>query len=298
MKSKFVIVNLLCASILLASGCASLSKSQIKAIDSFSSSCESFSQYPVVFFKEMAEVRMERGLFFASSLNNPELRVEELTAISMGLINDLALAERCNLSMEILFKYQRALKILAGSARWQDVGVEFRSLGRNIDSLVYRYNSLEIMESLPSGVGKLAGRVAGVVAESVNKSSQLRAVKDFVTAADTLVTSLTSSLSSILSSPAVMALIQAEDRGLDLNYISYVKAGFSDDRGYLELRNRVESMKKMRANTTAAARRIATSHNRMVTGIADKKGVDELYEELLSLERELLTLRKLVKGIE
>jgi hypothetical protein len=298
MKNKFFFACLAFLILLLsAQGCASLSKSQIKAMDSFSISSEEFTQYPGLLFKEMAEIRMGRGLFFASSLSNPELRVEELTALLAGLANDTSLAEKTDLSMEILGKYQRALKILAGSARWQDVGVEFRSLGRNIDSLIERYNSLEIAESLPLGVGKLAGRVVGTVAESINKRNQLNAVKGFVSAADTLVTSLVSDLSAILSSPAVMALIQNEDRGLDLNYISYVKAGLSDDRGYLELRRRVEALKKMRANTVTAAKRLANSHSKIVAGLADKKKIDEVFEELLALEREVLTLRKIIGDI-
>jgi len=282
----------------LSSGCSSLSKSQTKAIDSFAKSSEAFVQYPGLFFEEMAEIRAGRGLFFASSLSNPEIRVEEMTALLSGLANDLSLAEKTNLSMEILGKYQRALKILAGSARWQDVGVEFRSLGRNIDSLVERYNSLDIAESLPLGTGKLAGRIAGVVAESVNKGNQLKAVKSFASAADTLVASLVSDLSMLLSSSAVMALVQNEDRGLDLNYISYVKAGMSDDRGYLELRKRVEALKKMRGNTIAAARRVAASHSKMVAGLDDKKKIDEIFEELLMLERELSTLKRLVGGVQ
>jgi len=297
-KINILIVCLSLIFLVQISSCASLSKSQTKAIDNFSKSCEEFAQYPGLLFNEMAEIRAGRGLFFAASLSNPELRVEELTAILSGLANDTSIAEKTNLSMEILTKYQRALKILAGSARWQDVGVEFRSLGRNIDSLIGKYNSLEITQSLPLGVGKLVGRVAGTVAENVNKSNQLKAVKGFVSAADTLVVSLVSDLSLIISSPAVMALIQNEDKGLDLNYISYVKAGLSDDKGYLELRKRVETLKKMRANTVTAAKRLANSHSKIVAGLADKKKIDEVYEELLALEREINTLRKAIGGIK
>ena len=296
-KIKILSVGLVLSFFALTTGCASLSKSQKKAIDNFSVSCEEYTQYPGLFFKEMAEIRAGRGLFFAASLSNPELRVEELTTILSGLTNDTSLAEKANFSMEILGKYQRALKILAGSARWQEVGVEFRSLGRNVDSLIERYNSLEIAESIPMGVGKLAGRIIGAVAENINKNRQLEAVKGFVTAADTIIVSIVSDLSAILSSPAVMTLIQNEDRGLDLNYISYVRAGMSDDRGYLELRKRVEALKKMRSNTVTAAKRLANTHSKIVAGLADKKKIDEVYEELLMLEREVLTLRRVIGDI-
>ena len=299
MKNRILFTCLAFLVVLVSSqGCASLSKSQVAAIDKFAESSEAFTHYPGLFFQEMAEIRAERGLFFASSLSNPEIRVEEIASILSGLESDLSLAEKTSLSMEVLGKYQRALKILAGSARWQDVGAEFRSLGRNIDSLIERYNSLEITEILPLGIGKLAGRIAGVVAENVNKGNQLRIVRSFVTATDTIVISLVNDLSALLSSSAVTALIQNEERGLDLNYISYINAGMSDDRAYMELKKRVNALKKMRSNTTAAAKRLATSHSKIVAALDDKKRVNEIYEELLSLEKELLTLRRLIDGIK
>ena len=299
MRNKILFACLIFPALLVSvQGCASLSKSQVAAIDKFAESSEAFTQYPGLLFKEMAEIRSERGLFFASSLNNPEVRVEEIASILSGLESDLSLSEKMNLSMEVLGKYQRALKILAGSARWQNVGTEFRALGRNIDSLIDRYNSLQITESLPMGIGKLTGRLSGVIAENVNKNNQLKAVKSFVSVGDTIIVSLVNDLSGILTSPAVTMLIENEERGLDLNYISYVKSGMSDDRGYMELKRRVGSLKKMRSNTTAAAKRLATSHSKIVAALNSKKGVDEIYEELLSMEKELLTLRRLVGGIE
>ncbi|HCV16190.1 MAG TPA: hypothetical protein DF637_07645, partial [Rikenellaceae bacterium] len=71
--SLFVILSLLGTA-----GCASLSKGQVKAIDSFTASCDSFSKHPTLLFEEMAQIRAERAFWYSSSLSDPELRVAEL----------------------------------------------------------------------------------------------------------------------------------------------------------------------------------------------------------------------------
>ena len=293
-------VRLLCLFalfLLLLPGCAVLSREQLKAIDSFGTSCENFSNYPGALFSELAAIRMERGLFFASSIGEPRLRVSELNAIEAGASSDLSLSTKVNLSMEILAGYQRALKILAGSARWEDAGREFRSIGRNIDSLVIKYNVLEITEALPVGIAKAGGRLAGIMIQSFKKRSQAAAVKEFVVAADTLIAAIVSDMSDILSSPAVSALIENEDKGLEQDYISYLMSGKEDDRRYLELRARLNAVKKMRSGTISAAKRIAKAHTKIVDGLAKRRNVSELFDELLDLEKEVLTLRKEIAKI-
>ena len=217
--SLFVILSLLGTA-----GCASLSKGQVKAIDSFTASCDSFSKHPTLLFEEMAQIRAERAFWYSSSLSDPELRVAELNSVYGAYIKDISLAKKAGVSVEILLTYKRALKVLAGKARWEDAGREFRSLGRSLDSLVRKFNDLGFVEALPLGIGKSAGRVAGYTAEVLNKRSQAKSVRGFVIQGDTLVRAVTEVLCGILASPSVNLLIENEKRGVEQNYITYLKA--------------------------------------------------------------------------
>ncbi|NTU95233.1 MAG: hypothetical protein HGA52_04200, partial [Bacteroidales bacterium] len=92
---------------LALSGCSPLSKNQLKTIETFAASCDSFSLYPSLLLREMSEVRVERGTYYASSLTTPELRFRELNEIYDGSVKDTLLAKKLDLSVKILQRYSR-----------------------------------------------------------------------------------------------------------------------------------------------------------------------------------------------
>lgn len=310
---KHSVLVLLCgfSMFFAAQGCASLSGGQMKAVDSFAASCDSFSKFPGGFFEEMARLRVERGLYFSASLSDPQLRVEEINSVYSSLVKDLQLSKRTNLSLEILTSYQRALKVLSGKGRWQDAGREMRSLGRSLDSLVLRFNALGVLEqALPIGIGKSAGKLAGYTAEIFVKRAQSRAVKQFVIEGDTLINALVENLVKVLRTPAVTALIENEKRGLEQNYITYLRSvgnragdagnrpsGYREDREYMALKERVEKLATVRGGVISASNRLAKAHSKLASEFTKRKKLDELYTELLHFEKEVTNLQKEVKNV-
>lgn len=289
------------------SGCASLSKSQMSSIQSFSSSCDNFARYPSALFVEMAKIRAERGCYYAASLSDPLLRIKELNSLNKALASDLALAKKMDISFEILDTYQRALKSLSHTDRYNNTGREFRSLGRNLDSLINRYNLIDISDPLPLGIGKAVGKIVGYGAELYVRNMQTRAVREYVIAGDSLVGAVSESIVGILSSKSVADLIENEAKGLEANYLSYLRSGegggnsggrdvsggrdFSGDREYLLLLGRVDALAKMRSGTVSAAKALAKAHNKIATEVVKRKKLKQLYLEIEELNDELSALR-------
>ena len=289
------------------SGCASLSKSQMSSIQSFSSSCDNFARYPSALFVEMAKIRAERGCYYAASLSDPLLRIKELNSLNKALASDLALAKKMDISFEILDTYQRALKSLSHTDRYNNTGREFSSLGRNLDSLINRYNLIDISDPLPLGIGKAVGKIVGYGAELYMRNAQTRAVREYVIAGDSLVGAVSESIVGILSSKSVADLIENEAKGLEANYLSYLRSDegggnsggrdisggrdFSGDREYLLLLGRVDAMAKMRSGTVSAAKALAKAHNKIATEVVKRKKLKQLYLEIEELNDELSALR-------
>jgi len=301
------------------SGCASLSKSQMISIQSFSSSCDNFARYPSALFVEMAKIRAERGCYYAASLSDPLLRIKELNSLNKALASDLALAKKMDISFEILDTYQRALKSLSHTDRYNNTGREFRSLGRNLDSLINRYNLIDISDPLPLGIGKAVGKIVGYGAELYMRNAQTRAVREYVIAGDSLVGAVSESIVGILSSKSVADLIENEAKGLEANYLSYLRSGegggnsggrdisggrdvsggrnisggrdFYGDREYLLLLGRVDALAKMRSGTVSAAKALAKAHNKIATEVVKRKKLKQLYLEIEELNDELSALR-------
>lgn len=302
--------------LLTINSCASLSKSQVKAIESFTASCDSFSKHPTLLFEEVANIRAERSFWYSASLSTPELRVQELNSVYTAYVKDMSLAKKAGVSVEILLTYKRALRVLAGKARWEDAGREFRSLGRTLDSLVLRFNELHLVDALPLGIGKSAGRVAGYTVEMLKKRSQANTVRAFVIQADTLVSTVAGVLCDLLSSPAVNLLIENEKRGVEQNYISYLKASkpdpsntfnikltpvgeaFQSDKRYFELKGRAESLTTRKASTITALRHLARAHAKLASELQKGKQVADFWAELLEFNKEIEALECNLKSIK
>ncbi|MDO9680037.1 MAG: hypothetical protein Q7262_03400 [Bacteroidales bacterium] len=313
-KFKISLIFFVFLALLMCGGCASLSKGQIKAIDSFTASCDSFSKHPTLFFEEMAQIRAERAFWYSSSLSDPELRVAELNSVYGAYVKDMSLAKKAGVSVEILLTYKRALKVLAGKARWEDAGREFRSLGRTLDSLVRKFNDLGFVEALPLGIGKSAGRVVGYSAEVLNKRAQAKSVRGFVIQGDTLVRAATEVLCEVLASPSVNLLIENEKRGVEQNYITYLKAtkldktalsvnqitsdGYLHDKHYFELKGRAETLTSRKAGIISAIKHLARAHSKLTTELQKGKEVADFWEELLEFNKEVEALEKALKSIK
>jgi len=283
-------------------GCASLSKSQMNTIQSFSNSCDSFAKYPSALFVEMAKIRADRGCFYAASLSDPLLRLKELNSLSKAHVSDLELAKKMDISLEILVSYQRALKSLSHTDRYNNTGREFRSLGRNLDSLINRYNLMDISDPLPLGVGKALGRIVGYGAELWVRSAQTKAVREYVIAGDSLVGAVTGDIVKILSSKSVGELIENETKGLDANYLSYLKSGavrdFTGDKEYLLLLDRVNKLSVIRSGSVNAAKALARAHSKIAAEVLKRKKIKELYPEIEKLDDEINALRSAVKKLD
>ncbi len=278
--------------------CAPLSKGQMKAVTDFATVCDSFSKYPSTLFIEMANVRSSRGIYFASSLSTPELRVEELNSIYSAMEKDISLAKKCNISMEVIGGYSRALKLLAGESRWKDSGREFRSLGRSIDSLAAKINAFDFIDdAIPLGFGKSAGRIVGYSMEMFKRRAQARAVKDFVSQGDTLVSVVIGSLVKVLRSQEVTSMIENERKSLEQNYISYLKSGNSDDKGYLALKKRVESLSYARGAIISSANRLIKSHNKIAQSMHNGRDFDEIFTDITNFQKEVKVLTQLFNSL-
>ena len=172
---------------MIISSCSVLTKTQLEMVENLSFRSDSVANAPKILFEGLSEIRLERGLYYASSLSSPQARAQELGALADGVVEDRKIAEKSQLYVSVLNSYLRALKSASSQSRWSDVGVELRSIGRNIDSLLIRYNKLGLDEEIPTGFAKHAGKTFGLIGEEVMKVKQTNFVKDFVLCGDSLV---------------------------------------------------------------------------------------------------------------
>lgn len=284
------------AALLLAciAGCSPLSKAQMEAVGELTFRSDTVSRSPAVLFGRMSELRLERGLYYASSLSSGQARFEEVTALAEASMDEESMVRKADGYVDALNSYLRALRSVSADARWEGAGTQLRGIGLRVDSVIYRYNRLDTgYEDIPVGYARMAGRVLGYVAEETMQTAQAFAVRNIIVAGDTLVAASCDSLMDILRSDGMDALIDHEQEALRDNYAAYllamelagVQAPVDSDRHYIALLRKAEALSGIRNSCVSALRSLKNAHGKLASDFASgrKEVADDLWDELLEL---------------
>jgi hypothetical protein len=292
MLKKTIFLFLFIAVSFLVTSCAVLTKSQLKMVTNLTVASDSVAVTPKVIFDELATVRLERGLYYAASLTSAAAREKEINALAAASIADEQLVNRAAVYVNVLNSYLRALRSISADARWSAYGTEWRGIGRNIDSLILRFNQTELLDTeITAGWAKLSGQYMGYMSERYMRNRQAKTVRAFVNEGDTLVAVCTDGLIELLKKGDLTDLIENESEGLKNNYEAYLhrleSAGempdISDDRRYVDLVKRMETVKKTRSRCVTALQSLKRAHAKLAKELQKKQKADFYYDELIEL---------------
>ena len=290
------------AALSLAS-CAVLSKSQIEMVNKLSVASDTIAVTPKVIFDELTAVRLERGLYYAASLTSAAAREKEINALTAASLTDAQMVNRAEAYVSVLNSYLRALRSVSAPVRWQAYGTEWRGIGRNIDSLLLRFNQTELLdEKIPVGWAKLSGQYMGYMNERFMRVRQTKAVKAFITDGDTLLMACTNGLIELLKKGDLIELIDNESEGLKNNYEAYLHrlelsglpADFTADRNYIDLVKRIEVAKRTRSRCVTALQSLQRAHTKLVKELEKKQNIDFYIDELIELNTLSLYLQNML----
>ena len=283
-----------CIFLFTGASCSSLSSVQRNAISSFASKVDSLAAAPSVILSALSKFRLERGVYYTSTLNNPETRIAELDGIFQADKTYRAIENQIDITSQVVGIYARALGYLAHENRYGQFGVTSRSLGKKMDTLLKEYNSFGITPALPLGYGSLSGEIIGELRMNFLKHKQKRAVKNYVHKADTLVSVITSSLISQLNSKEFNDMLDYEETALRTAYLSRVRYAGNmsvvltpgDDKKYLELCNTLYDIRTLRRKTVSAVRSMETAHKSMVKVLNKSRSLKEAWDEAEAFSEE------------
>jgi len=266
------------------SSCAALTESQLQTVQKLAVSGDSVVAAPSVLFRELAAIRTERGLFYAASLTGAEARFRELNALAAASREDEKLAERTDVCVDVLNSYLRALRSISNPARWKQIGTEMRGLGKNLDSVILRFNQLDWVDL------------------EYMKNRQAVAVREFVSEGDTLVAVCVDALVQLLRKQEVQELIDNEETGLRNNYLAYLQRVESlgqlppvdHDRRYMTLLEDLEKAQKIRDKCVSGLQSLKRAHHKLLTQLDKRERWDYWYEELTELNTLAVQLNQLL----
>ena len=280
------------------SSCASMSKAQLKRVNSLAVVSDSAVSGPGSVLKLLDEVRLDRGLMYAASLSSADARVAELNGVALEASDLARLSEKADVCVSILESYIRALKSLSNEARWKQNWTELRGIGRNIDSLAVAYNKLDWGDDVEPGLAKQLGKTSGYLAEQYGKRRQLKLVKQIVAEGDSIVGSCCAALIEALKSEEMLELIENERIGLENNYKAYLNScslngaapALEIDRVYVEDRIKIESAKDVRRQCITRLQAFRRAHAALLKELDNPRTYAEFSDALFELNRQICAI--------
>lgn len=277
------------------SGCSAMSKAQLKRVNALAVVSDSAMSGPGSVMRVLDEVRMERGLIYAASLQGADTRIQELNGLADAVSNQSRLADKANLCVSILDSYIRALRSVSSQDRWKQNGTELRGIGRNMDSLAIAYNQLDWGTLYEPGIAKQIGHTSGYLAEQYGKRRQRYVVKRILQHGDTLVDKCVKSLVETLKSTEFRSLIDNERTGLENNYRAYLNStsltGSTPlpqfDRIYVENRLKIEQAETLRRRCISMLQSFSRAHSALLKEMDTSPSFTEFTNELYQLNQEM-----------
>ena len=295
------VIYILGISVMLGS-CASLTKTQIESVNQFAQTTKDFSAFPSKIMTGLADIRLERGLFYANSLTNPKFHIDDLGGIYDQKKFDYQVSEKVDVTFRIIDKYSQSLVLLSSDKYEKDLEKQAKKFGVDIDSLIAWNNAIKDAPKVPSGIGRAVNELIVLGGKQYVRARQTREIKKFVSLADPLIETMTSNLLEYLQSKTINELIAGEEREITRNYLSFLEhtpkeATIENDRIYLHLKNDIDGIKQLQKQTIEATKDLRTAHKKLLQEIGKKKELKQAIQELQKLVEEMNGLNKTIQKI-
>jgi len=281
-------------------GCASLTSTQINAVNQFARTSKNFSAYPSRIITELAEIRVKRGIYFSNSIDDPKLHLEDLDGLYTSRKSDYAISDQVDITFKVIDKYAQSLLLLSSDDYVTDLQEQAANFGGDLDSLTSRYNSLDGVKKVPTGIGGAIGKIIAFGGKQYIRSKQAEEIRKFVPQADTLVSVMTTNLLEFLQSTNIEELIRNEERGVSSNYLSFLRqrhAAIENERDYLALRTDLDLIKQLRSETVTATRHLRKAHLKLLEEVQTKKTLEESIQELQELYDDVKDIKSTIDSI-
>ncbi len=294
-------IYILSISVILSS-CASLTKTQIKSVNQFARTTKDFSVYPSKIMVELAEIRFKRGIYYANSLTDPKLHIEELANIYSHKKFDYKVSKKVDVTFKIIDKYSQSLVLLTSDKYEKDIEKQAKNFGIDIDSLITINNSINGATRIPSGLGNAVSELIVLGGKQYVRTKQAKEIKKFVSLADTLISTMTFNLLEFLQSQNINELIVGEEREITRNYLSFLqqttKATIENERDFIKLKNSIDCVKQLQKQTIKATKNLRAAHKKLLQVIEKKKDLKQSIKELQELYEEINDLKETIQKIE
>jgi len=267
--------------IFMVSGCASLTRDQVKSVHVYSQLLKEYTVYPGAAINELVDLEYEATLLnsgtFADRLAN-----QQLWSAYESKKSQLAAVADVDLSIKILGEYADALFMLSSKDLRDSIGTSSLRLGTNIDSSIAQYNSSpKTVKKIPAGIGLLVGEGLTFLGTHYTRNEQARKLKLYVKEGNILVPIVTDAIALGMKELIMRNGITNLKEKIRINQTNLLqnipseayKAYYANEynRGVAALIVRTDKLEVLAGEVIDAVNNIKKAHQQLTDHLTEKK---------------------------
>jgi hypothetical protein len=292
MSRKSVYAILMVLSLLLWTGCASLTTSQISSINRYSRILEKNADYPGIIIKEFINIKYDIELLNTGTISPAQANTKLWNSCN-GKKEAIKKSLKADVCLKIIKEYGSGLTRLSSGDLYKNIARPSEKLGANIDKLIASYDSLSD-QSLPAGAGNLLSVGITNIGQGMIRNRQAKELKRYVRDGDTLISIITRNLKVELDTlilkqwlPALKEdlKIKQEDLLNNLNprgdYTAYLATQYNKE--VASVMCRINDLETLTRKTILSIGNIRKAHKELLDNINKKKTINEILKETRNL---------------
>ncbi|UFH52661.1 hypothetical protein [Spirosoma sp. KNUC1025] len=282
------------------SGCATLTPSQVAAINQYADVTTHYSDYPSKVLAEFLVLRYKDRTLIASQNSDKEnpLTFKDISKLYAQKKGESEAIQGLDIGIQTITDYATALKKLSSPDFARDVGANAQTLGTSLDSLTSRYNTVVKPNVGLPFIGSIVGLTLREVGGRYVGYKQTAALKRYVQAGDTLINILTKSMEEMMATHTATYIQELEKDVQTFNNQLLVQ--LSDKTQYeryqfasetLALVEQIDHLKKMNGQSILALQKLRSAHNELTDQLRQK-------QKLISVGKEMFGLYQAVRDLQ
>ena len=286
----------------LTVSCRTVSTEQRRIVNQFALKTENFSSLPEKMWTEIAEIREARGVYYANSFFDPVSHLNELDAIVKERMNDDKIPGSVGSVFKILNHYADGLVELSSDAPFKTRSLILGNFGDDLDVLIREYNNFDKASILPTGIGSLLTKTLEEGTNAYIANRQYKALRKYVSQADTLVSALCTEMVKYLSSDMLNQLIKNEESGIRESFRFYLAKRSPPDidgsKEYISLMGKAENVNKVRLQTIRTVGNLRIAHREIAEALSKRQTLKETIDDLNRFSQDVKTLNSMIKKLD
>ena len=288
MKHLYFLLTLL----LIFSGCASLSKTQVDSVKKFADATIDYSAYPKTLITDYLDLQNELFLLKSPLITNPEKAVSSIYENRQSLLEIKKAAEQLNLSYKILKCYAENLEMLATTDYNRNIRLSANDLRLNLDTLIDKYNTT-YNKNLPK-LSNLVFKAFLYLGEKYVENKRAKAIKDYMGKGNEIVCEMSSVTKNFVENKVkdswmfdMEEQVKSNHRALrkqiikdTLNYSVNIATLRNLDKEIISYYNEIDYLNALTDMLAQSTDKLCKAHKSLSNSIKEKKKLVDILPEI------------------